>query len=72
MTVDQLSKHEQRLVMHTIRQFGTGGHPLPDELNVVFFTPQYVSQCLHQALKVAILDVQERKQLTEIIIKLSD
>lgn len=72
MTVEQLSKCEQRLVMHAIRQFGTGGHPLPNELNVVFFTSQYVSQCLRQALKGAILDVQERKQLTDIILKLSD
>ena len=72
MVVEQLSKYEQRIVMHAIRQFGTGGHPLPNEQNVVFFTPQYASQCLHQTLKRAILDEEERKQIMDIVIKLRE
>jgi hypothetical protein len=51
MIVEQLSKYEQRIVMRAIRQFGTGGHALPNEQNVVFFAPQYAAQCLCQALK---------------------
>jgi hypothetical protein len=70
MTVDQLSRNEQRLIVYAIRQFGTCGHPLPDEQNVVFFTPQYASQCLHRALKGAILNGPEQKKLANIVIKL--
>lgn len=72
MIVEQLSKDEQLIVMHAIRQFGTGGHALPNEQNVVFFTSQYASQCLRQALKEAIIDVQERKQIADIVLKLRD
>lgn len=70
MAIEQLSKREQLIVMHAIRQFGTGGHPLPDEQNVAFFTPRYASKCLRQTLKAAVLDEQERKQITDIVLKL--
>lgn len=72
MIVEQLSRYEKRIVMHAIRQFGTGGHALPNEQNVVFFTSQYASQCLRRALKGAIIDVQERKQIADIVLKLRD
>jgi hypothetical protein len=72
MIVEQLSKDEQLIVMHAIRQFGTGGHAFPNEQNVVFFTPQYATQCLRQALKEAIIDVQGRKQIADIVLKLRD
>jgi hypothetical protein len=72
MLVEQLSKDEQRIVMHAIRQFGKGGHALPNKQNVVFFTSQYASQCLRQALKEVIIDVQERKQIADIVLKLRD
>ena len=70
ITVGELNKYERNIVVHAIRQFGTGGHALPDEQNVVYFTPQYALRCLHQALKRAILDVHERKEIAGIILKL--
>lgn len=72
MIVEKLSKDEQLIVMHAIRQFGTGGHALPNEQNVGSFTPQYASQCLREALKETIIDVQERKQIADIVLKLRD
>lgn len=70
MMVEQLSQYEQHLVMYAIQQFGKGGHPLPDKKNVIFFTPQYASQCLRRVLKGAILNAPEREKITNIVRKL--
>lgn len=72
MVIEQLSKDEQHLVMYAIRQFGTGGHPLPDEQNIVSFNLQYATQCLQRALKDSILSAPEREQIAGIVIKLCD
>jgi hypothetical protein len=72
MKVEQLSKHERLIVMHAIRQFGTGGHAMPDEQNIIYFTPQYASLCLRRTLQRAILNDIERQQIAEIALKLSD
>jgi hypothetical protein len=69
--VEQLSKDEQRIIMYAIRQFGTGGHPLPDERNVISFTPKYTLQCLRRTLKNATLDDSEREKITSIVMKLN-
>jgi len=70
MKVEQLTISEQSLVMYAIRQFGKGGHPMPDKKNVIFFTPQYASQCLRRVLKGAILNAPEREKITDVVRKL--